>query len=419
MISVEEALQTILNSVNVLGAEEEPLLACLGQVLVEDVVSGIDIPPSDNSGMDGVAVRAVDTQRASPASPKYLDVIGEIQAGHESSIVIREGLSARIMTGAPIPDGADAVVKFEDTDDLNKKGKGGRAGKIGILNPAFPGLNIRLRGEDIRAGQTVLKKGTSLWPAEIGILAALGHQSARVIRRPLVAILPTGHEISNVGTPLPPGRSYNSNTYTLAASVLRCGGVPMILDIARDSAEALSDQMSRSLGADLLITSGGVSMGDYDVVKDVMGARGEIVFWQVRMKPGKPMAFGLLNRTAGASEKRLPHLALPGNPVSSMLTFEVFARPAILKMMGKMDLARPTVVATLAQDIANGDGRRVFARVRVSGEAGDWKASLTGPQGSGILTSMSGANGLAVVAEGCLLAKAGSKVTVILLDDSE
>jgi molybdopterin molybdotransferase len=416
MISVEEARNKILDSVGVLGADEKPILSCLGQVLADDLVAGFDIPRADNSAMDGFAVRAVNTAQASPENPACLRVVGEVQAGHKSDARVEDGLAVRIMTGAPIPGGADAIVPFEETDQTVRTGVGD-SGKVGICRSARPGQNIRRRGEDMRAGRSILKKGTVLGPAEIGVVAAMGCACVNAVRRPLVAVLPTGDELQDVGSVLPEGKIYSSNTYALAASILKCGGVPLILDIARDSMDALDTQITRAMEADMLITSGGVSMGDYDVVKDVMAARGELVFWRVRMKPGKPLAFGLLDRASGVAGK-LPHLALPGNPVSSLVTFEVYARPAILKMMGRNDIARPMVLATLDHDISNGDGRRVFARVRVSGAGPDLMASLTGPQGSGILTSMAGANGLAIVPENCAVAKAGSLIQVMLLEGS-
>jgi molybdopterin molybdotransferase len=416
MISVEEALNRILHHVRVLEPERKPILDCLGQVLAEDVYSTIDIPPLDNSAMDGYAVRAEDTSGASGLSPRYLAVVGEVAAGSMPEKEVRSGTAIRIMTGAPLPRGADAVVRFEDTDEVERKSSRSDLSSIGILCEAGKGLNVRCRGEDIAREQLVLKGGELLRPQEIGILASLGRSNALVIRRPVVAILATGDELIGVDQPLTPGKIHDSNTYTIAAEVSRYGGIPRILGIGRDSVESLTEKIGEGLDADMLVTTGGVSKGDYDMVKDVLAEHGEIGFWTVRMKPGKPLAFGVMKKNEGESEKKVPHLGLPGNPVSSMITFEQFARPAILKMMGKRSLAKPTVRAVMDDDVPNTDGRRMFARVSVSQRDGEYHASLTGPQGSGILTSMAKANGLAIVPEGSEGVRAGEKVEVQMLD---
>jgi molybdopterin molybdotransferase len=400
----------------VLEPEVKPILDCTGQVLAADVVAGFDIPPHDNSAMDGFAVLADDTSHASQKQPVYIDVIGEVAAGYTSSLKLTTGKAIRIMTGAPLPAGADAVVQFENTDETERKRDKKPLDKIGIMEPAARGLNVRLKGEDIRAGQVVLKKGSTLYPADIGVLASLGQAQAAVIRRPVISVLSTGDELCPAGQPLAPGQIYDSNTYTIAANIAMCGGIARITGIGKDTLPSLQEKIRQGLDADMLITSGGVSKGDYDVVKDVLAKMGTISFWTVRMKPGKPIAFGRLKAAGG---REIPHLGLPGNPVSSMTTFEQFARPAILKMLGKTAYSRPTVLAAIDQDIANDDGRRVYARVHISKTDDGWKASLTGPQGSGILTSMSAANGLAIVPEDCPLARAGDKVNVQLLDNVE
>ena len=419
MISVDEALDSILGYVRVLEPEQKPILDCLGQVLAEDVCSTIDVPPLDNSAMDGYALRAEDTHGAGDSSPGYLTVVGELAAGSVPTEEVRPGTAIRIMTGAPLPQGADTVVRFEDTDELDRKSTGGGLSQIGILRQAKKGLNVRRRGEDIARGDLVLKKGTLLRPQEIGMLASLGRTTTLVIRRPVVALLATGDELVAADQPLAPGKIYDSNTYTIAAEVSRYGGVPKILGIGRDSVQSLTEKIDQGLDADMLITSGGVSQGDYDMVKDVLAQRGEISFWTVRMKPGKPLAFGTMTKMEGERERKVPHLGLPGNPVSSMITFEQFARPAILKMMGRENLAKPTIRAIIDNDIGNNDGRRIFARVIVAKRDGQYYASLTGPQGSGILTSMTKANGLAVIPESSKGVKAGEMVDVQMLDWTE
>ncbi len=419
MISVEEALEKILDYVEVLEPEQKPVLDCQGQVLAEDVYATIDIPPLDNSAMDGYALRAEDTRGAGESSAKYLVVVGEVAAGSMPTEEVRPGTAIRIMTGAPLPEGADAVVRFEDTDEVDRKSSRGDLSQIGILCQTKKGLNVRCRGEDIARGQRVLEKGRVLRPQEIGVLASLGHSAALVIRRPIVAILATGDELTGVDQPLAPGKIHDSNTYTIAAEVSRYGGIPKILGIGRDSMQSLIEKIDEGLDADMLITSGGVSKGDYDIVKDVLAERGEIGFWTVCMKPGKPLAFGVMKKVAGGKKGKVPHLGLPGNPVSSMITFEQFARPAILKMMGKKILAKPAIRAIIEDDIVNTDGRRLFARVTVTRRGGQYHASATGPQGSGILTSMARANGLAVIPESSKGAKAGDMVEVQMLDWGE
>jgi molybdopterin molybdotransferase len=416
LISVEEALDKVLSYVEVLEPEEKPILDCLGQVLAEDVYSSIDIPPLDNSAMDGFAVRAEDTRGASKSSPRYLAVIGEVAAGSVPTKEVKSGTAIRIMTGAPLPEGADAVVQFEDTDEVSRKASRGDLSQIGILCQAKKGTNVRCRGEDIARGDLVLNKGTVLRPQEIGVLASLGRSTALVIRRPVVAILATGDELVGVDQPLAPGKIYDSNNYTIASEVSRYGGIPRILGIGRDSVQSLNDKLAEGLDADMLLTSGGVSKGDYDIVKDVLAQHGEVGFWTVCMKPGKPLAFGVISRMQGRNDKKVPHLGLPGNPVSAMITFEQFARPAILKMMGKENLAKPTIRAIIEDDIVNTDGRRLFARVMVTKRGGQYHAAVTGPQGSGILTSMAKANGLAIIPERSKGVRAGDVVEVQMLD---
>jgi len=415
MISVGEALEKILSYVNVLEAEDKPILDSLGLVLADDVYSDIDIPPLDNSAMDGYAVRAESTKGASTSSPRILRIIGEVAAGYIAKEEVTPGTAIRIMTGAPIPKGADAVVQFEDTDEEKRKAAKKPLAEIGILRQAAKGQNIRKAGEDISKGSLVLQAGTVLRPQEIGVLASLGKDAVRVIRRPVVAVLATGDELVDIKEDLSPGKIYNSNTYSLAAQVMRYGGIPKILGIAKDNIKALENKIKQARDADLLITSAGVSVGEYDVVKDVLARLGEVTFWTVRMKPGKPLAFGVLR----LGKKKIPHLGLPGNPVSSMIAFEQFARPAILKMLGKKSFAKPTIKATSEGRLENKDKRRVFARVWVSKRDGRYFASLTGAQGSGILTSMAQANGLMIIPEDKPAIEVGEEVEVQMLDWNE
>jgi len=413
MISVEEALAEILRHVQPLEPERLPILETLGCVLAETITSDINIPPFDNSGMDGFAVRSADVVGASAATPVRLRVIDSVAAGYVAGVTVEPGTAIRIMTGAPLPEGADAVVPYEDTSDFSRAKEErlqSPSTEVEVLRPAGSQDNVRPAGEDIHVGERVLEEGRLIRPQEIGVLASLGHPTALVHRRPRVAILATGDELLEVHEPLAPGKIRNSNEYTNAALVLRTGGIPIRLGIARDTKAELTAKIREGLsqGADLFLTSGGVSVGDYDVVKDVLGAEGQMQFWQVMMKPGKPLAFGLLRGG-------VPLIGLPGNPVSAMVSFEQFARPAILKMMGRSHLDKPAVQAVLGEEVRN-SGRRGFVRVIVTREGDTYRARTTGEQGSGVLTSMSKANGLAVIPEGTRLAAAGTVVTVQMLD---
>jgi len=414
VISVDQALKKVLEHVEILEAEERPILDCLGQVLAEDVFSAINIPPMDNSAMDGYAIRAADTRGAGPKSPRILRVIDTVAAGAVARLRVEPGTAIRIMTGAPIPGGADGVVRFEDTDESERQGT---PAEIGVLIEVAPGAEIRRAGEDIAAGSLVLSKGTALRASEIGVLASLGCGKVKVIRRPVVAILSTGDEIADIAQPLSGGKIYNSNSYSLAALVRHYGAVPKMLGIALDNEDSLMGKLRRGLEADMVITSGGVSMGDYDVVREVLAKQGEIVFWRVREKPGKPLVFGMIKGRGRV--KDIPFFGLAGNPVSAMVNFELFARPAILKMRGRKNLTKPTVRAVVEDAIKNTDGRRVFTRVFVEKRGDGYFARLTGPQGSGILTSMALANGLAIVPEDKAGVKPGDEVEVMMLDWSE
>ena len=416
MISVEEARARILAFVERLEAERVPLLDALGQTLAEDVVAGFDIPPLDNTAMDGYAVRAADTAGASESEPRTLRVIADLAAGYVLETALGAGEAVRIMTGAPVPPGADAIVPFEETDEtLREPGEApARGGAVGVFKAAAPAANIRRRGEDIRAGRVALEAGRVVRASESGVLASLGHTDVAVHRRPEVAILSTGDEIAPPGGERRPGQIYDANAPGVAALVRAFGGRPRPLGIARDTVDDLTAAIRAGLDADMIVTSAGVSRGDFDVVKDVLAREGAIDFWTVRMKPGKPLAFGAFEAPDG---RRVPHLGLPGNPVSSMVAFELFGRPAIFRMLGREGWERPVVRAVARDRIVNTDGRRFFARCIVTtGDDGRRYADLTGPQGSGILTSMSAANGLAVIPEERPRADPGDEIDVMMID---
>jgi molybdopterin molybdotransferase len=413
LISVEEAQAEILSHVHPLEPERVPILDGLGRVLVEEIISDIDVPPFDNSAMDGYAVRSVDVADSTPDIPVGLRVLGSVAAGYVAGIRVAPGSAVRIMTGAPMPDGADAVVPYEDTSDFDRSKEerlATPADSIQVRKAVEPRDHVRPAGEDIRKGEVVMVPGRVIRPQEIGVLASLGLETILVHRRPKVAILATGDELLEIHESLEPGKIRNSNEYTNAALVTRTGGIPIRLGIARDTKADLTAKLRTGFeqGADLFLTSGGVSVGDYDVVKDVLGTEGRMRFWQVRMKPGKPLAFGLL-------PGRVPLIGLPGNPVSAMVSFEQFARPAILKMLGHLDLAKPIVRVILDEPLTN-SGRRGFVRVIVTRVADGYHARTTGEQGSGVLTSMAKANGLAIVPEGIRYVEQGSELTVQMLD---
>lgn len=415
MISVKEARAFILSHFAPLEVERVGLLDALDRVLAEDIVSPINVPPHNNSAMDGYAVRAEDIQGASKTSPVRLKVIADLGAGYLPSVRVEPGTAIRIMTGAVAPPGADTVVRFEDTSEaVAEKASGRGSGTVEILTAPERGSNVRLAGEDIRANQMILGRGVTLRPSEIGLLASVGAGKVAVHRRPRVAILATGDELVPIDAPLTEGKIRNSNEYSNAAAVIKAGGIPIRLGIARDNIEDLTRKIREGVeaGADLLITSAGVSVGDYDIVKDVLNAEGAMHFWQVNMKPGKPLAFGMVGKT--------PLLGLPGNPVSAIVSFETFARPAILTMLGKTKFARPCVEAVLLERSENTAGRLNFIRVHVSrNSGGEYTARTTGEQGSGILTSIARANGLLEMPPEVKEYQAGDRVKITMLDYPE
>ncbi|GAK49697.1 molybdenum cofactor synthesis domain protein [Candidatus Moduliflexus flocculans] len=403
MIPVKDARERILERFLALPAERVDIFSALGRVLTEEVIAPFDIPPHDNSAMDGYAVRSADLHGASPETPVMLRVVEALPAGYVSAHTLQTGEAIRIMTGAPIPDGADAIIRVEDTQ---KDGE-----RVAIFVERPPRFDLRSAGEDVRRGDVVLEKGRTLRPAEIGLLASLGRSFVSVHQRPRMAILATGDELVEVDAPLLPGKIINANSYSLAALTLECGAIPLMLDIARDTKADLEGKLAQAARADLILTSGGVSMGDFDFVKEMLQQSGsEMHFWQVCMKPGKPLAFGSIAGT--------PLVGLPGNPVSSMVSFEMFVRPALLKMMGHAQIFRTVVSAQLTSDYRKRDERKHFVRVVLCQQEGVNLATLTGEQGSGILSSMAKANGLAVIDESRQLVRTGETVPVMLLDSS-
>ncbi|AJE02286.1 molybdopterin molybdotransferase MoeA [Geobacter pickeringii] len=394
MVSIEEAQALILSRVAPLGAEEVPLLAALGRISAEDAVAPWDIPSADNSAMDGYAF-ALDS-----LADGRLTVCDFVPAGVTRSEPVPAGCAVKIMTGAPLPPGCDTVVPVEDVEDDGDA--------IRLRGEARRGDHIRRRGEEVTDGSVVVAAGNLLRPQEIGLLASLGRTTAPVFRRARAAVLATGDELLQPGSIPEAGKIINSNSSSIAAQLLDAGAEPLMLGIARDDREVTRRKVGEGLQADLLITTGGVSVGDRDFVREALAdLGGELLFWKVNMKPGKPVAFAVVGGK--------PVFALPGNPVAAMVAFEQFVRPALLKMAGHGRLFRPVVRGTLTETVKNRGDRPHLVRVAVRLEAGRYLLATTGDQGSARLTSLTSGNGLVKIPAGRTFA-AGDEVEVQLLD---
>lgn len=406
--NVDVALANILADMRTLEAEIVSLSDSLDRILAEDIVSPIDLPPFNNSAMDGYAIHYEDSADASPSNPIALPVSMDILAGSASDGKLKSGTAARIMTGAPIPRGATAVIPVEDTDDDWSKGEDSPLpAQARLFRSLSRGENIRLAGENIRAGSTIIRAGAIIGPAEIGMIAGIGCPRVEVIRQPKVVILSSGDELVDIYDELTPGKIRDTNGYTLAGLIRRAGGLPIRLPIAKDRLESIRALYRRALeiNPDLLISTAGVSVGAADLVKVVMDEMGEIDFWRINMRPGKPLAYGTI--------QGVPFFGLPGNPVSTMVTFEVLVRPALAKIAGRVWKQR-AVKATLASDMRS-DGRRTYARVTLKREGARLVARSTGIQSSGALMSMVLADGLAVIPEDVTRIPAGQAIDVLPL----
>ena len=408
LLNVDTALANILAAMKTLPAETASLPDTLNRVLANDVVSPIDLPPFDNSAMDGYAIQYQDSADAMRSNPTELVVTMDIMAGGTPDGRLEPGQAARIMTGAPIPPGATAVVPVEDTDDDWQKGHDSPLpATVRLYRRLICAENIRLSGENIKKGETIMTAGTVIGPAEIGMLAGIGCPRVEVIRQPKVVILSSGDELVDIYDELTPGKIRDTNGYTLAALIRQAGGIPIRLPIAMDTLDSIRALYRRALeiNPDLLISTAGVSVGAADLVKVVMRELGDIDFWRINMRPGKPLAYGTL--------QGIPFFGLPGNPVSSMVTFEVLVKPALSKVAGR-PFKQKTVKAIATADM-HSDGRRSYNRVILSQETGSIFATPTGTQSSGALMSMVKADGLAIIPEGRTTVPAGAELTVILL----
>jgi molybdopterin molybdotransferase len=398
-IPVEELLDRVLETVQPLPSFPQPLMDVLGLAAAEDVVAPVRLPTFDNSAMDGYAVVAADVEGASPEAPVQLPVVGEIGAGQATLLALSAGSAAKIMTGAPVPAGSDAVVPYEWTD------RG--VARVEITRAPSVGQHIRWAGEDVAEGDLLIEEGTVLGPRHLGLLASVGRATVRARPRPRVVVISTGSELREAGTALTHDTIYDGNSFLLAAAARAAGAIAyrvgIVPDDPRSFLDALSDQLVR---ADLVVTSGGVSQGDFDVVKEALSPSGTVWFGPVAMQPGKPQGFGVVG------EDRTPIFTLPGNPVSSYISFETFVLPALRRMMGRLPYRRPTTAARLTKAFSSPPGRRQFVRATYDART----VTPVGGHGSHLIGDLASANALIVVPEDTTSVPAGERVQVLRLD---
>jgi len=406
MLSVAEAKQRILSKIKLLGSERVPLVKASGRILAYAIFAEFDLPPFPNSAMDGYAIRSEDVASATRDHPVNLKIIGDIPAGGYSEGIVGIGEAMRIMTGAAIPDGADAVVPVEETDFTSRQVGAQLPAEVHFYRPVDPGSAIRPKGQDVCAGEKVLDIGRKLRPQDLGLLSMLGTSQVTVVRQPRVAFFSTGDELVPIDEPLSAGKIHDANSSILTALINQVGGNALFLGVARDDEADVRSFLSRAeaLGVDLLVSSAGVSVGAFDYVRSVIEQEGTLDFWRVNMRPGKPVAFG--------DYHGIPFLGLPGNPVSAFVGFEVFVRPAILRMIGMPDERRKFRVK-LVESIES-DGRENYLRAVV--DFSNWTVRLTGHQGSGNLRSLVQANALIIIPSAVKSLPAGTEVEAWLLE---
>lgn len=408
MLSVHEAQQLILSLFSPTELTDIPLIQSEGRILAQDCLANIDLPPFDNSAMDGFAVIAQDTLGATIDDPVYLKVVADIPAGKPSDIVISRGMAARIMTGASIPSGADAIVMVEATDCDYRTPGVPLPEKVAIYQPSVTGTHIRYQGDDIRSGQKIIQSGSKLRPQDLGILAMLGMAKVPVHRAPRMALLSSGDELVTADAPLKVGKIRDANTYTLTACAHKTGTKVIQLGIVPDDRAAIKSVLDRAVDekVDMIVSSAGVSVGAYDFVREVVEEQGRLEFWKVNVRPGKPLAFG--------SYQDIPFFGLPGNPVSAFISFEIFVRPVLQKMNGLDSFLRPRQIVCLEEEITS-DGRESYLRASLTNQDGHWMAKLAGHQGSGNLLSLVRANALLIVPSGVKSLPAGTIIEAWLI----
>jgi molybdopterin molybdotransferase len=410
LLSVREAQEKILSVIKTKNSETCKVEFAYHRVLAEDVTSPLALPPFENSSMDGYAVRSDEVIGASPTSPVTLPISLDIPAGSFNITPLAKGTAARVLTGAPIPQGADAVIPIEDTDQYKHPQTGPMQTMVGFFKPAKTGDNIRRIGEDVKLNQLVLEKGRLLLPQDIGLLVSLGIREVKVIQKARIALFSSGDELLLPDQIMTPGKIYDSNTYVLTGLLQDAGAEVIQLGIARDNPESVASTLDQALQnpPDLIISSAGVSVGAFDFVRQVIEASGNLSFWRVNMRPGKPIVFG--------SYKDIPFFGLPGNPVSAYIGALVFVLPFIRKLRGQSPLHQRLIQAELTEPLESQDGRECYYRGVIQKENGGYKASLTGHQGSGNLFSLVKSNALLIVPAGVKLIPAGKTISVWILD---
>ncbi len=408
LLEVKKAQEIIFSNFSNLNSIDLPLIDSQNYVLSKDIFAPFNLPAKDNSAMDGFAIKYKDIIDNKITE---LKVVGRVGAENKSEAYLNKGQAIRIMTGGEIPKGADSVVPFENTDSGPMRGLN-YPKKVTINTPVNLGDNIREAGLDYKKGSLVLKAGHLLNPPSLGVLASFGINNVPVIRKPVISVISTGNEVVMPGDERKPGQIYDSNSFIISSAIKESGGEVNLLNIVGDRKEDIESAILSCRNSDLIISIGGVSKGDFDLIKDVLLEKGEINFWGINMKPGKPLAFGRLNLEG----ENVFQIGLPGNPVSAYVCFELFVRPIILKMMGANDIMRKKIKAKLTNDITNTDGRRMYTRVKILEENNEFIAEIYNNQNSNILSSLVFADGLAICPEDCKVIKSGDETEVILLE---
>ena len=418
MNNYEEAVEKVLQYIHTLDIEDKPLFEAVGQVLSEDIYSDFDLPLKDQAMPDGYAVIAADIAGASEENPVSLNIIGTVRAGYLPKNAIKPGTAIRIMTGAVMPEGADCVIRFEFTDEPgNKSGPNyNNPAEVKVYKAVAPGTGISKAGVNVKKGALILSTGTVIGPAQLSVLATIGKTAVKVIRRPVIAVISSGDELVEPGETLAPGKSYNCNEMAIAALVSHYGGIPKVLGIASDNEKSVTDKIKRGMRADAIITSGGVSRGDFDLVRSVLNKLGEVVFTRVEVGPGASVSFGYVHRQEDKeSRKAIPVFALAGPPVGCLINFEMLVKPSMFKMMGKNDIEHP-VVEAVAKDAAPSKIPMTFTRwSRLEKVNGGYSVELNRIEKAGMLSAIGMANALAIIPKGTGVNE-GDRIPVLPLD---